>query len=45
MHTEYTPNTSISQLVKLMKWRTSRMLQKIPKLKKRYWGKATGNGI
>ncbi|MEO1133375.1 MAG: IS200/IS605 family transposase [Cyanobacteria bacterium J06639_1] len=37
---EYPPVKSISQLVKSLKGRTSRMLQQeYPELKKRYWGK------
>ena len=37
---EYPPKTSISNLVKRLKGRTSRLLQKeYPKLKKRYWGR------
>jgi len=39
MHIEYPPKLSISDLVKRMKGRTSRILQKeFPQLKKRYWG-------
>lgn len=49
LHIEYPPRVSISQLVKRMKGRSSRMLQKdYPQLKKRYWGKhfwATGYGV
>ena len=45
---EYPPRLAISQLMKRMKGRTSRILQKeFPKLKKRYWGRhvwATGYG-
>ncbi len=48
IYTEYPPRISISQLVKRMKGRTSRLLQKeFLKLKKRYWGRhfwATGYG-
>ena len=48
IHIEYPPRTSISQLVKQIKGRTSRMIQKeYPQLKKRYWGRhfwATGYG-
>ncbi|MEX0662735.1 MAG: IS200/IS605 family transposase [Balneolaceae bacterium] len=50
IHIEYPPRTSISQLVKRMKGRTSRILQKeFPTLKNRYWGpecfrEATGYG-
>jgi len=37
---EYPPKISISNLVKRLKGRTSRLLQKeFPKLKKRYWGR------
>ena len=37
---EYPPKVSISNLVKRLKGRTSRMLQReYPSLKKRYWGK------
>ena len=37
---EYPPRISISDLVKRLKGRTSRMLQReYPALKKRYWGK------
>ncbi|MEM9153791.1 MAG: IS200/IS605 family transposase [Cyanobacteria bacterium P01_F01_bin.33] len=40
MLVEYPPAKSISQLVKSLKERTSRMLQQeYPELKKRYWGK------
>ena len=48
IHIEYPPRTSISQLVKQIKGRTSRLIQKeYPQLKKRYWGRhfwATGYG-
>lgn len=48
IHIEYPPRVSISHLVKRMKERSSRILQKeYPSLKKRYWGKhfwATGYG-
>ena len=48
IHIEYPPRISISQMVKRMKGRTSRMLQQEhPKLKNRYWGRhfwATGYG-
>lgn len=41
MHIEYPPKLSISDLVKRLKGRTSRMLQmEYPDLKKRYWGEA-----
>ncbi len=37
---EYPPSKSVSDLVKRMKGRTSRLLQQeYPELKKRYWGK------
>ncbi len=40
MHLEYPPSISISDLVKRIKGRTSRMLQQeYPELQKRYWGK------
>ncbi len=40
MHIEYPPSKSISEIVKKLKGRTSRMLQQeYPELKKRYWGK------
>ena len=40
MHIEYPPKLSISNLVKRLKGRTSRMLQvEYPTLKKRYWGR------
>ena len=39
MHIEYPPSLSISDLVKRLKGRSSRFLQKeFPELKKRYWG-------
>ena len=48
IHIEYPPRVSISHLVKRMKGRSSRILQKeYPSLQKRYWGKhfwATGYG-
>lgn len=48
IHIEYPPRVSISHLVKRMKGRSSRLLQKeYPSLQKRYWGKhfwATGYG-
>ncbi|WP_395085342.1 IS200/IS605 family transposase [Gracilimonas sp.] len=48
IHIEYAPRVSISHLVKRMKGRSSRILQKeFPLLQKRYWGKhfwATGYG-
>ncbi len=38
MHVEYPPSLSISDLVKRLKCRTSRMLQmEFPELGKRYW--------
>ena len=40
MHVEYRPSLSISDLVRRLKGRTSRMLQQeYPELKKRYWGR------
>ncbi len=40
MHIEYPPSVSISEIVKRLKGRTSRLLQtEFPELKKRYWGK------
>ncbi len=40
MHIEYPPSKSISEIVKKLKGRTSRMLQQeYPELKKCYWGK------
>lgn len=40
MHIEYRPSQKISELVKLMKGRTSRKLQmEFPELKNRYWGR------
>jgi putative transposase len=40
MHIEYPPKLSISDLVKRLKGRTSRMLQmEYPDLKRRYWGR------
>ena len=48
IHIEYPSRTSISQVVKRMKGRTSRLLQKeFPKLQQRYWSRhfwATGYG-
>ena len=48
IHIEYAPKQSISQIVKNMKGRSSRLLQKeFPQLQKRYWGQhfwATGYG-
>jgi putative transposase len=49
MHIEYPPKISVSDIVKRMKGRTSRILQmEFPHLKKRYWGKhfwAIGYGV
>ena len=46
---EYSPSLSISELVKRLKGRSSRLLQKeYPKLQKEYWGKhfwAIGYGV
>ena len=40
MHVEYPPALSVSDLVKRLKGRTSRLLQKeFPHLEKRYWGR------
>ena len=40
MHLEYPPKLSISDIVKRLKGRSSRLLQKeYPMLEKRYWGK------
>ena len=40
MHVEYPPSLSISILVKKLKGRSSRLLQKeFPKLNKQYWGR------
>ncbi len=48
IHIEYAPKTSISDLVKSIKGRTSNFLQKeFPELRKKYWGQhfwATGYG-
>ena len=49
IHIEYSPSKSISNLVKRLKGRTSRMLQaEYPELGKRYWGRhfwAIGYGV
>ncbi len=49
MHIEYAPKKSISNIVKRLKGRTSRMLQsEYPEVRKRYWGKhfwAIGYGV
>jgi len=40
MHIEYPPSVKISDLVKRLKGRSSRLLQReYPMLEKRYWGK------
>ena len=40
MHKSYPPKVSISDIMKRMKGRTSRMLQQeYPELQKRFWGK------
>lgn len=40
MHVEYPPSVKVSDLVKRLKGRTSRLLQReYPMLEKRYWGK------
>ena len=48
LHIEYAPKLSLSAIVKQLKGRSSRLLQKeFPALKKRYWGRhfwATGYG-
>jgi putative transposase len=48
MHIEYPPKLSISELMKRLKGRSSRLLQQeYPHLQKRYWGRhfwATGYG-
>jgi len=48
MHLEYSPTKSISELVKKLKGRSSRLLQQeFPQLQKRYWGRhfwASGYG-
>lgn len=48
MHLEYPPKLSVSEIVKKLKGRSSRLLQhEFPHLKKRYWGQhfwATGYG-
>jgi len=49
MHIEYPPSKSISEIVKRLKGRSSRILQmEYPELKKQYWGKhfwAIGYGV
>jgi len=49
IHVEYPPSLSISNLVKRLKGRTSRLLQiEFPRLKKQYWGRhfwAIGYGV
>lgn len=48
LHVEYPPKLSVSKIMKQIKGRSSRLLQKeFPSLKKRYWGRhfwATGYG-
>jgi putative transposase len=40
IHVEYPPKLSVSELVKMLKGRTSRRLQEeFPELAKRYWGR------
>src|SRR6056297_2359149 len=40
IHVEYPPSLSVSNLVKKLKGRTSRILQiEFPQLKKKYWGR------
>ena len=49
MHVEYPPSISVSDLVKKLKGRTSRLLQQeFPSLGKQYWGRhfwAVGYGV
>ena len=49
LHIEYPPKKSISEIMKAIKGRTSRLIQEeFPELKKRYWGRhfwATGYGV
>ena len=49
IHVEYSPSLSISELVKKIKGRTSRLLQQeFPSLGKKYWGRhfwAVGYGV
>ena len=49
MHVEYPPSISVSDLVKRLKGRSSRLLQEeYPALRKRYWGRhfwAVGYGV
>ena len=49
MHIEYAPKKSVSDIVKRLKGRTSRILQsEFPEVQKRYWGKhfwAIGYGV
>ena len=46
MHVEYPPSVSISELVKRLKGRSSRMLQReFPELAKRYWGSTFGQSV
>ena len=49
IHVEYPPSTSISEIVKKLKGRTSRLLQQeFPSLGKQYWGRhfwAVGYGV
>ena len=49
MHVEYPPSISVSDLVKRLKGRSSRLLQEeFPALRKRYWGRhfwAVGYGV
>ena len=49
MHIEYPPSLSVSEIVKRLKGRSSRLLQKeFPELKRRYWGRhfwAIGYGV
>ena len=49
MHIEYSPSLAVSQLVKKLKGRSSRLLQQeFPELGKKYWGRhfwAVGFGV
>ena len=45
IHIEYPPTKSLSEILKRMKGRTSRLLQQeFPNLRKRYWGKHFWSG-
>lgn len=46
MYIEYTAKLSISEVLKQLKGRSSRLLQKeFPELKKRYWGNIYGQRV